>query len=118
MSDRVPGNPWPIVNRSGTIATDGTAQALLVANSQRRGFWVYNLSSEDIWISELGAATQSQPSIRIPAGALASDGSNAGVNVDVAMIGLDTTALHLAGNAAKLAVWKQLVRDDFGLSIA
>lgn len=34
------------------------------------------------------------------------------------MIGLDTTALHLAGNAAKLAVWKQLVRDDFGLSIA
>jgi hypothetical protein len=51
-------------------------------------------------------------------GALASDGSNAGVNVDVAMIGLDTTALHLAGNAAKLAVWKQLVRDDFGLSIA
>jgi hypothetical protein len=70
MSDRVPGNPWPIVNRSGTIADGGTAQALLAANSQRRGFWVYNLSSEDIWISELGAATQSQPSIRIPAGAL------------------------------------------------
>lgn len=51
-------------------------------------------------------------------GAFPADGSNAGGTFDAAMIALDSTALHLAGNATKLGLWKQLIRDDFGLTIA
>lgn len=56
-------------NRSGTITTGGTAQQLAPAWSGRHGCLLQNLSSGDLWVSELGAAAATQPSIRVPAGA-------------------------------------------------
>lgn len=58
------------VNKSGTITTGGAAQTVAVANDNRQGFWIQNVSSSDLWISELGTAAASQPSIKIPAGAM------------------------------------------------
>lgn len=57
-------------NRSGTITAGGTAQVLAVANLNRKGLWIQNVSDTDMWISELGTAAANQPSIKIPAGAM------------------------------------------------
>lgn len=57
-------------DRSGTITTGGTAQTLMAQNGSRRGFWVQNVSSGDLWISTVGTAAASQPSMKIAAGAL------------------------------------------------
>lgn len=59
--------PTP-VNRSGTIIAGGTAQQLMPANAQRQGWWIQNLSSGDLWISDIGTAAASQPSLKISAG--------------------------------------------------
>jgi hypothetical protein len=58
------------VDRSGTITTGGTAQTLMAANGLRAGYSVQNLSSGDLWISDVGTAAASQPSMKIVAGAL------------------------------------------------
>ncbi len=59
-----------ITSRSGTIAAGGTAQALMAANTKRRGFAFQNSSAVDMWINFLGAtALAAQPSLKIPAGA-------------------------------------------------
>lgn len=58
------------VNRSGTIAVAATAQQLMAANASRKGFWVQNVSSADLWINDAGTAAGGQPSMLIPAGAL------------------------------------------------
>ncbi len=57
-------------NRSGTITAGGTAQVLMPSNPARMGFWLQNHSVGDLWINDLGPAAASQPSERIPAGAL------------------------------------------------
>lgn len=57
-------------DRSGTITTGGTAQTLMALNATRRGYWVQNLSSADLWISTIGTAAASQPSLKLVAGAL------------------------------------------------
>lgn len=57
-------------NKSGSIATGATAQNVAAANDARRGFWFQNVSDTDMWISELGTATATQPCIKVPAGAL------------------------------------------------
>lgn len=59
-----------LTNRSGVIALGGVAQPLMAANLARKGFWVYNLSAGDLWISDVGIALAGQPCIRIPAGAI------------------------------------------------
>ena len=66
MSGSIAGNPWPITNRSGTITSGGASQQLMAANSQRRGYWVQNLSTGALYISAFGAAAAAQPSILIP----------------------------------------------------
>lgn len=58
-----------INDRSGTITTGGTPQSLMAANSSRKGFMVQNISAGDLWINELGAATQTAGSIKIAPGA-------------------------------------------------
>jgi hypothetical protein len=55
-------------NRSGTITAGGTAQALAPAWPARKGCLVQNLSAGDLWISEVGTAAATQPSIKVPAG--------------------------------------------------
>lgn len=57
-------------NRSGTIAVGGTAQTLMAANADRRGFWLQNLSAGDLWINELGVAAAAAPSLKLAAGSL------------------------------------------------
>lgn len=57
-------------DRSGTITTGGTAQQLAASNAARRGFWIQNNSSGDLWINTLATAVQLQPSLKIVSGAL------------------------------------------------
>jgi hypothetical protein len=59
-----------MTNRSGTITTGGTAQALMAANTARNGWLVQNLSGGDLWVSDLGTAAATQPSMRVPPGAV------------------------------------------------
>lgn len=78
-----------------------------VALSVNGGSWILGSAgvTVDVTASNIGA----RPS---------ETSNNTGGQFDAAMIALDSTALHLAGNAAKLTLWKQLVRDDFALTIA
>lgn len=66
------GEPGPsgvtYVDKSGTVTLGATAQVLAAANASRRGFWLQNQSSGDLWISSLGTAAATQPSLKIPAG--------------------------------------------------
>ncbi len=55
-------------NRSSVIATGGVAQDLAPANAARRGYQVYNMSSNDLWISEVGSASAGIGSIKIAPG--------------------------------------------------
>ena len=70
-------NPLPVsqsttgapTDRSGTITTGATAQPLMAANGSRKGYLVYNSGAGDLWISDVGTAAATQPSIKIVAGA-------------------------------------------------
>lgn len=62
------GNPVTYTNRSGTVTLGGTAQTLMAANASRQGFIVQNVSTGDLWISSLGTAAATQPSIWLPPG--------------------------------------------------
>jgi hypothetical protein len=53
---------------SGTITSGGTAQVLAEANSDREGWFLQNHSVESLWVSDVGTAAASQPSIEIKAG--------------------------------------------------
>jgi hypothetical protein len=75
------------IDRSGTITTGGAAQVLMAANSQRRGFWIQNVSGGDLWINGTGTAAASQPSLRLPAGQL----------YESPAFGVMTTALSIFG---------------------
>lgn len=55
-------------NHSGTIAADNVAQQLMPANPIRKGFWIQNNSSGDLWVNDLGAATAAQPSLKLEMG--------------------------------------------------
>lgn len=57
-------------DKSGTIATGGTAQTAIALNANRRAFWIQNLSAGDLWISDVGTATAASPSLKIVAGGL------------------------------------------------
>jgi hypothetical protein len=63
-SDVAVGNGLPVAssnvtvtNRSGSITTGGTAQQLMAANTLRKGFWIQNISTGDLYISDVGTAT-------------------------------------------------------------
>lgn len=55
-------------DRSGIIATGGAAQVLATANATRRGMFVQNVSTADLWINPTGTAVADQPALRIAAG--------------------------------------------------
>ena len=60
-----------ITSRSGTIATGATAQTLMSANAARKGWFIQNNSTGDLWVNCFGGtAIAGQPSLLIPAGAL------------------------------------------------
>lgn len=55
-------------DRSGTITTGGTAQVLAPAFPGRHGCMIQNQSGGDLWVSEVGTAAPTQPSVKVPAG--------------------------------------------------
>lgn len=57
-------------DKSGTVTLGGTAQVLMAYNAERSGFWVQNVSAGDLWISDIGTAAASQPSMKLAAGGL------------------------------------------------
>lgn len=57
-------------DRSGTITLGGTAQTAMAANTARKGFWIQNQSTGDLWINSLATAVADSPSMKIAAGAL------------------------------------------------
>lgn len=74
--DVAKSNPLPVAyapaanlaNISGTVTTGGTAQNAAGANTSRKGFWIQNLSSGDLWINTLATAAASQPALKLTAG--------------------------------------------------
>lgn len=79
-----------MTDRSGTIATGGGSQALMPANGSREGFFVQNLSSGDLFINDLGAASASLPSVRVPAGMLYESQPRAVTTAAIAIFGATT----------------------------
>ena len=62
--------PRTITDKSSTVATGGVAQTLMAANTVRRGFWVQNVSTSDLYINDQGDAAATGASLKIPSGAL------------------------------------------------
>jgi hypothetical protein len=68
-------NPLPMyeppvspTDRSGMIATGGTAQQWLASNASRRGCWLKNVSTLSIWVCDVGTATADSPSEEVKPG--------------------------------------------------
>lgn len=65
-----------LTNKSGTIATGGTAQPLAAANTARRYLIVQNLSTDVLWVNEIGGtAAVGQPNLALKACGTANDGT-------------------------------------------
>ena len=79
-----------MTDRSGTIATGGSSQPVMSANGSRDGFFVQNLSDGDIYINDLGAASATQPSLRIPPGMLYESPMRGVTTAAVAIFGATT----------------------------
>lgn len=59
-----------VTDRSGTITAGGTAQQLAAVNASRKYLFIQNLDAgNDLWIDFTTTAVQSQPSIKLSAGA-------------------------------------------------
>lgn len=67
---RVEPTAAAITNRSGSIATGGTAQTLMAANPQRKGYSVQNRSTASLFISEVETAMDDEHSFELRPGAL------------------------------------------------
>ncbi len=64
------GSQVTLTDRSGTITAGGTAQTLMALNAARKGFYIQNTSSADLWFSSVGTAAVAGSSMRIVSGAL------------------------------------------------
>lgn len=84
------GRAVAYLDRSGTIAAANVAQQLAPANAARGGFFIQNLSADDLWLSSIGAAVAGQPALRIGAGQLYESPAH----------GVPTTALSVLGAGA------------------
>lgn len=83
-----PANAAPVayVDRSGAVATGGTAQTLMPANSARRGFLVQNNSAGPLTISSVGTASAAAGLILQP-----------GQLYEAPLAGVPTAAISLYG---------------------
>lgn len=89
-------NPFPVaspsvspVDRSGTIATGGTAQVLMSANSSRRGFTLQNNSSGILYINITNGIASSS-SLQISVGSLYESPENGCTGFAVSIFGATT----------------------------
>jgi hypothetical protein len=80
-----------MTDRSGTITLGGTAQPLMAANPNRKGYLIQNNSAGVLWFNELGvAAVLAAPSISIAAGALYQSPSPGASALAISIIGATT----------------------------
>lgn len=92
------GNPGTLLgsgtDRSSSITTGGTAQALAAANTSRRGLVGQNISSADLWVNETGgtAAAATAGSYRVAPDASFEISTNQAVSVVGATTGQKFTA--------------------------
>jgi len=86
-------------DRSGTIAAGGTAQQLAAANANRKAYFIQNLSSTDLYISLVGTAVQTQPSVRLSPGASAFASGNFVSTQAISIIGATTGQVFTAWEA-------------------
>jgi|GEM_PF-1991001 len=77
-------------DRSGTITAGGTAQQMAAANASRKGYFIQNNSTSDLWINSVTTAVLSQPSIKLPAGALYEAPANGVPVTAISIIGATT----------------------------
>lgn len=54
-----------LTDRSGSVTTGSTAQNIMSASAQRRGFFFQNLSTTDLWIRIAGTASAGSGSLKI-----------------------------------------------------
>lgn len=74
--------------KSGTVTSGGTAQTVFAANTGRKGGYIQNQSTGDLWLRWDGtAASATQLSFWLPAGAF----------VNLADLGITTEAVSLYG---------------------
>jgi hypothetical protein len=68
---------------SGSITTGGTAVTAAAANASRRGLYIQNISSGDLWVNELGgtAAANTAGSWKIAPGEVFSASTNRAVSI-------------------------------------
>jgi len=78
-----------ITNRSGTIATGGTAQQLMEANAGRGGWSIQNQSGADLWVNPFETATIGT-GVKVLAGALYEAPQNAQGVGAISIIGATT----------------------------
>lgn len=90
LPSTIVGNQVTATDKSGTITAGGSAQTLMAANANRRGFSIQNNSNGDLWFSGLAAAVQSQPSMRIASGALFETPAHAVGTTAISIIGATT----------------------------
>lgn len=98
-------NPLPIAftaatltSRSNTITAGGTAQVLMNANSARKGWFLQNVSTGDLWVNRFGGtAASSQPNILVPSGALYETPSGGSSGNAVSIFGATTGQAFTAG---------------------
>jgi hypothetical protein len=97
-------NPMPTIGNylpagtsvSGSITTGGTSQTLVAANTTRRGVYVQNISSGDLWINEIGgaAAVNTAGSWKIAPGEVFSASTNRAITIVGATTGQTFTGIE------------------------
>ena len=80
-------------NISGTLASASAAQQIAAADANRRGGWIQNNSTGDLWLNDLGTATVGGSSLRLVPGAL----------YEFPATGVPTGALSMIGTATNQA---------------
>lgn len=81
-------------DRSGSITTGGTAQALAASNTSRKGLVGQNISAGDLWINEIGgtAAVDTAGSYKVTSGSPFSVSTNRAISIIGATTGQKFTA--------------------------
>lgn len=80
-----------LTNISGAITTGGTAQQIAAANANRKGYWIQNLSANDLWINTIGVATLASPSFKLVAGGYYESPIGGAGNGAISIIGATAT---------------------------
>lgn len=79
------------IDRSGTITSGGNAQVIFPVTTKRRGYFIQNNSSGDLWFNDVGVSSPSQPSVRLVPGAYYSTDWTGGVTYNAISIFGSTT---------------------------